>query len=269
MFAQKIARSRTDAFMGSANHRVASRSDRRPEGALGNQAMLRRQCNSAGKDSADSAKGCGCSACSRAGQDQAKDMGRDGPAPMPSASRSAPTPPPPGPAAGAKKALSLFAVSLPGSTRAPGPDIAKANTVWSQCSVGVSSAGSEKWTATNVLDQMDPKGVLNEYSSPASPTAEETAMLAHKPGGAVIHAYYVPAMSAGSRGEAFAPAFSPGYPRAVVVSDSAAVDTLAHELGHVAMGDGSHHADPDNLMASGAIRNVGVDKLDATQCGKV
>jgi hypothetical protein len=122
---------------------------------------------------------------------------------------------------------------------------------------------------TDVLDRLPPTGVLNEYSSPASPTAEETEMLSHRPGGAsAIHVYYVPSMSAGSRGEAFN-SFSPGLPSAVVVSDSAASDTLAHELGHVILDDASHHADPDNLMATGAIRHVGVDKLDATQCGKV
>ena len=267
MFARRVARSRENSFMASPNRRAANRPGRIHEHGIGNQAMLRRQCSGTGKDAADSAhaKGCGCSGCSRSAQDLGRDRGLDGPTTPPTATPTAPTAAP----AGAKKTLSLFTVSLPGSSRAPGPDVTKANTVWSQCSVAVTSAGSEKW-ATNVLDQMDPKGVLNEYSSPASPTAEETAMLAHKPGGgSVIHVYFVPAMSAGSRGEAFAPSFSPGSPQAVVVSDSAAVDTLAHELGHVAMGDPSHHTDPDNLMASGAIRNVGVDKLDATQCGKV
>jgi hypothetical protein len=93
--------------------------------------------------------------------------------------------------------------------------------------------------------------------------------LNHHPGGkGTIHAYFVPDMSAGSRGEAFMPSTTPNGVRALVISNSAAVDTFAHELGHVLLDDGSHHGDPDNLMASGSIRNVGVDKLDATQCSK-
>src|SRR5690606_9595063 len=109
-----------------------------------------------------------------------------------------------------------------------------------------------------------PKGVLNEYSDPKSPTTEETDLLGYQPGGAsVIHAYYVPSMSAGSRGEAFLPSITPSLPAALVISDSAASDTLAHELGHILLDQAGHHADPDNLMASGRIRNVGVDKLEA------
>lgn len=172
-----------------------------------------------------------------------------------------------GAAAATSRAIQVFPISLPGSTRDAATDITRADAIWSQCSLSVTQAGGESWD-TDVMDLLDPKGVLNEYSNPNSPTIEETTMLAHHPGGAAIHAYYVPSMSAGSRGESFGPSWTPSYP-AVVISDAAASDSLAHELGHVLLDDVSHDSDPDNLMASGSIRNVGVDKLTPAQCARI
>lgn len=207
---------------------------------------------------------CGCASCSGAGLGSSRDVGRDaGAGAGPVGAPAAPAP------AAVKRTVNIFAISLPGSSRSALTDITRANTIWGQCQVAVSLAGGMSWV-TDILDQDAPTGVLNEYSSPGSPTAEETAMLAYQPGGAsAVHAYFVPGLSAGSRGEAFWPAAFPKLPGAVVISDSAAADTFAHELGHVLMDDGGHHADPDNLMASGSIRNVGVDKLDATDCARV
>jgi hypothetical protein len=171
------------------------------------------------------------------------------------------------PATGAGKAFDVYPISLPGSSRDAATDVARANAIWAQCSVSITMTGGESWS-TDVMDLLDPKGVLNEYSTPTSPTIEETTMLAYHPGGSAIHAYFVPSMSAGSRGESFGPSWTPSY-TAVVISDSAASDTFAHELGHVLLDDMSHDPDPDNLMASGSIRNVGVDKLTPAQCARV
>jgi hypothetical protein len=169
----------------------------------------------------------------------------------------------------AAKSVDIYAVSLPGSARDPFTDIARADTIWSQCSVKINLSGGQSWE-TDLLDRMPPTGTLNEYPDPSSPTQEEIDLLNFHPGGkGTIHAYFVPAMSANSRGESFWASVTPNGVRAVIVSDSAASDTFAHELGHVLLNDGGHHSDPDNLMATGSIRNVGVDKLDATQCGKV
>lgn len=166
-----------------------------------------------------------------------------------------------------KKTVRVFPVSLGSSSRDPYVDIKRADAIWSQCGVKV-TAMMGQCSTSNVLDKQDPKNVLNEYSDPASPTAEETEMLALRPGGSGdLHAYYVPKMSANSRGEAFWPAVS--KTSAVVVSDTAASDSLAHEIGHVLLDDGSHNeVDADDLMATGGIRNVGVDKLSPTQCAK-
>ena len=179
---------------------------------------------------------------------------------------AAPAPAPAAPPA-IKKTINVYPISLGSARRNPYPDIKRANDVWSQCGVKVNALIGQCSTST-VLDTQDPKDVLNEYSDPASPTTEETAMLALRPGpSSALHAYYVPRMSAGSRGEAFWPAVS--TTSAVVISDSAASDSLAHEIGHVLLDDGGHNElDPDDLMAAGRIRNVGVDKLNATQCTK-
>jgi hypothetical protein len=165
------------------------------------------------------------------------------------------------------RSIDVYPISLPGSSRDTAADIARASAIWAQCSVSVAMRGGESWQ-TDVMDLLNPKGVLNEYSNPSSPTIEETTMLAHHPGGSALHAYFVPSMSAGSRGESFWPSMTPSY-TAVVISDAAASDSFAHELGHVLLDDGSHDSDPDNLMASGSIRNVGVDKLTAAQCARI
>jgi hypothetical protein len=180
----------------------------------------------------------------------------------------------PAPAAGGAaacatpKTIDVFGINLPGANRTIFDDITKANAVWNSCCVKINVTGGQTWN-TDVLDLQDPMDSLNEYSDPNSPTDEESKMLAHKPPSGSIPIYNVPTMSAGSRGEAFLPGTGGAAAGAVVVSDSAAVDTFAHELGHVLLSDLSHHADPDNLMATGDIRNVGVDKLEKAQCDKV
>ena len=168
--------------------------------------------------------------------------------------------------------MTIYPISLPGSTRDPYPDIARANTVWNQCSVAVVATIGQCWN-TKLLDQDAPLGALNASVTPAPPSPEESSMLAHRPGSAsAIHAYYVPSLIApglgSARGKSFWPAAYPSLDPAVVISDSAASDTFAHELGHVLLDDGSHHADPDNLMATGSSRNVGVDQVESTQCAK-
>jgi Domain of unknown function (DUF4157) len=155
----------------------------------------------------------------------------------------------------------IYAVNLPGATRSPGPDIQKANDIWSQCNVTFNLVGGESWQ-TDLLDILDPKGVLNEYGSPPVPTAEENALLAHAPGGAALHLYYVPSLDR-SEAEAFWPARH--GQSAVVVGDSAPAIVPAHELGHVLLDSGAHDGDKDNLMARAAI-NTGKAHLRCAQC---
>lgn len=193
-------------------------------------------------------------------------LNKDDPGPSGPAQAPAQAPPP---VAAPKRTVWIMPISVGSSSRDPYPDIAKAAQVWAQCGVQIKSMIGKCWNS-NVLDKLDPKDVLNEFSDAKNPTAEEIEMVGYQPGGSsVIHAYYVPGLSAKSRGENIRKGNSPTLPESLIVSDSAATDTLAHELGHILLGDGTHHGDPDNLMAPGAMRNVGVDKLDDTQCGKI
>jgi hypothetical protein len=168
-----------------------------------------------------------------------------------------------------RRTIDVYGVDLPGATRSINDDLANANSVLCQCGIEVNVTGAESWD-TKLMDADAPAAVLNEFTSVGSPTAEETQLLGHQPGGAAIHAYYVPALSNSSRGESFpSSAFPTVSNQAVVVSNSAAVDTFTHELAHVLTDDGGHHGAADNLMASGSIRNVGVDELEQAQCDKM
>lgn len=168
-----------------------------------------------------------------------------------------------------RKKIDVYAVDLPGSSRSINDDLSNANSVLCQCGLEINVTGGQSWN-TNLMDRDAPIGVLNEFTSLGSPTSEETELLSYQPGGAAIHAYYVPALSNGSRGESFPQSAFPAVANnAVVLSNSAAVDTFTHELGHVLLNDASHHVNADNLMATGSIRNVGIDELEQSQCDRM
>ncbi|GIK13120.1 MAG: DUF4157 domain-containing protein [Candidatus Brocadia sp. AMX2] len=168
-----------------------------------------------------------------------------------------------------RKKIDVYAVNLPGSTRSIHDDLTMANDILCQCGIEINVTGGVSW-ATNILDMNAPNGVLNEDASPTVDTAEVQAMTAYRPGGDVIHAYYVPANTLADRGGSYGyTGMHPSLPHSVSLTNIAAVDTLAHELGHVLLDDPSHHANRDNLMASGGIRNVGVDELEQTQCNRM
>jgi hypothetical protein len=164
-----------------------------------------------------------------------------------------------------ERTIDVYVVELPGATRDASADIARANTIWHQCSININMVGGESW-ATDVLDREAPAGILNAPSGTVRPlTAEEIEMTSHKPGGLdVIHAYYVPGFSGPKVAQAFWPAQHGD--QVVVIGNTARTDSFAHEIGHVLLDNGDHETDPDNLMASGSIRNVGVDKLECRQC---
>ncbi len=177
-------------------------------------------------------------------------------------------PPAPDPCPDGVRQIDIFAVNLPGSTRTIYDDESMANRVLAQCCARINIVGGESWDTT-LLDTDAPHGVLNAPSGTVRPlTAEENAMLAHQPGGAsVVHAYYVPSFSGPKVAEAFWPAQH--SERAFAISNRPNADSFPHELMHVLLNNGNHYADPDNLMASGSVRNVGVDNLDATQCAAI
>jgi hypothetical protein len=192
--------------------------------------------------------------------------GAGGPAPAPV---PAPAPAPVVPAP--KRTITVMPISVGSSTRNPYPDIAKAAQVWAQCGVEIKYMIGKCWKS-NVLDKMNPKDVLNEYTDASKPTAEEIEMISYQPGGSsVLHVYYVPSQSAGNRGESFLKGYTPTLPEACVVSDrDGAADTLAHEIGHILLGMPGvpHVADTNNVMAGGD-RKIGVDKVTAAQCASI
>jgi len=164
----------------------------------------------------------------------------------------------------AATAVDVYVVELPGATRSSSADFVRANSIWQQCSKQINMVGGQSWQ-TSVLDVDAPAGILNAPAGTVRPlTAEETQMTAHRPGGDVIHAYYIPDFTGPKVAEAFWPA-QHGQ-SSVIVGNNARSDSFAHELGHVLLNSGNHESDPDNLMASGSIRNVGVDKLECPQC---
>ncbi len=163
--------------------------------------------------------------------------------------------------------VDVYAINLPGSTRSISDDLANANNILCQCGLEVNVTGGESWN-TNLMDHEPPPGILNAPSGTVRAlTAEETELLAYRPGGAVIHAYYVPGFTGPKVAESFWPAQHGEH--AVVLGNNARPDSFPHELGHVLLNSGDHEADPKNLMASGDIRNVGVDELTQQQCSRM
>lgn len=167
-----------------------------------------------------------------------------------------------------KYTIPIYGVNLPGASGSISTDLTFANSVLCQCGIELVLQGGESWQ-TNLMDQQDPKGVLNEYDSVTNPTQEERALMAYRPGGSAVHVYYVPQLSAGSRGETIGSADCSTCVDTVVVANSSEPDTFAHEFVHVLLPDDGHHSNPDNLFASGKIRNVGVGDLEQGQCDRM
>jgi hypothetical protein len=166
------------------------------------------------------------------------------------------------------KTIPIYAVTLPGSSGNIDNDLRFANDVLCQCGISLSLAGGQSWT-TNLMDQLVPKGQLNEYTSVKNPTQEELALMAYRPGGNVVHVYYVPQLSNGSRAETIGRADCLQCADTVVVSNSAVIDSFAHEFVHILLPNDSHHDNADNLFARGTTRNVGVGELEQTQCNRM
>jgi hypothetical protein len=166
-----------------------------------------------------------------------------------------------------RKNLDVYAVSLPGATRNVSSDLPNANSILCQCGLALNLVGGESWQ-TDLLDRLPPKGVLNEYSAPGSPSAEEVELLSHQPGGKALHLYYVPSLSGGSEAESFWTSGFPTVNNGVAISNGARACAVAHEIGHVLLNDGSHHSNKDNLMAPGST-NTCAGELEQSQCDRM
>jgi hypothetical protein len=166
-------------------------------------------------------------------------------------------------AAPPQKTASVNVTIVAGSTRTAA-DLGPASTIWTK-------AANIAVTA-NTVTQLDAKTskaligddlVVDEYSSPSSPTAEELALTQVNRSPGHITVYFVKALSAGSHGEAFWPSAGAAPPSVIVKNGDSpfvAGKPIGHELGHVLTDDGSHPSGPGNLMD---YTNKGVGLTDA------
>jgi hypothetical protein len=165
------------------------------------------------------------------------------------------------------KSVTVNTTRLNGAADTRGADFSRANSVWAQARISV-SRGTEQTLSKPQTDAiLGADNLLDEFTGPAL-TAEESALLAYNRSPGRITAYWVPGLSMGSRGEAMIPSYHGVADSSVVVSSSGrAVDTFAHELGHVLLDEGAHSGDAANLMASGAIRDF-TDNMTSAQRSK-
>ena len=167
-----------------------------------------------------------------------------------------------------RRSVTVNITRLAGTADTANADLNTASTVFSQAGVSVSRGTEKALSAADSTAILGGDGALDEFSGPVL-TAEETKLLAYNRTPGRITAYWVPSMSAGSRGEAMIPSYHGVTDSSIVISASArAADSFAHELGHCLLDDGVHDADPNNLMASGSIRNF-TDKLTDAQIKKI
>ena len=165
------------------------------------------------------------------------------------------------------RTLDVFAVHLPGAARSVQDDIRHANGILCQCGIALNLAGSRNWS-TNLLDRTPPRNTLNFYGRERA-AAETRKMLEYRPGGNMIHIYYVPIITLRhTAGYAFNTEGSEPYSEtainSVLIVNRTGPDTLAHEIGHVLLDD-FHHDFSTNLMAEGPVR-AGTNVLLRPQC---
>lgn len=148
-------------------------------------------------------------------------------------------------ATSSKKSLSVDVTYLSGGSTDLATHLAKANDVYKQADVEIKAGKSATLDETKSKAVLGADLILDEYSDPNSPTAEEQALLKENRGTGITM-YYVKGMSHGSLGEAFWPAT--GNPIGFVYASTNS-RTWPHELGHVLLDSGDHPADADNFMA--------------------
>jgi hypothetical protein len=168
-----------------------------------------------------------------------------------------------------RRTVTINVTKLAGVADTVGVDVARANTVYRQADVHVSTGTVTTLPAAVSNAILGADGALDNFTGNTL-TAEETMLVGHNRTPGRITAYYVPKFrDPGLRGEAIRPSrFGVPDPSVVVGASTRKLDTLAHELGHALTNDGSHPSDASNLMASGAIRNF-TDTLTPAQISAI
>jgi len=157
-----------------------------------------------------------------------------------------------------KKTLTLNITTLEGSTRST--DVSDASTILENAAnVKIVAGKVESLDKTKSEALIDTDLILDEFTTPGSPTAEETALTVVNRTADTITGYFVKSLSRGSHGENFRPGVFPTIPVSVVIKNDdspfVAGKPLAHELGHILLEKGTHPSDVTNLMS---YSNTGV-----------
>lgn len=151
-----------------------------------------------------------------------------------------------------KKTVTLNVTKMHGSSGNPSGDITYANTkVYNQANIEIKTGTDVTVNETDSKTVLGNDLILDEFATGSSPTTEERALLALNQSSGAVTAYYVKGLSKGSVGENFRPGHGTGL--LGVVSSGAASRTLAHELGHLLLDDGSHPRDADNFLAQTSV----------------
>ena len=162
-----------------------------------------------------------------------------------------------------KKTVSVHINHLEKAPTSHAADLTKAQATYAVANVDIKEVKSAVFDDATTKSLIGNDYILDEYTSVGTPTAEEAKLLSEAAGrsGGAISVYYVKGLSHGNTGESFWPKDWANVGASVVISSTDTKETFSHELGHVLLDDGGHHADNNNLMFQ---PNFKFD-LDATQ----
>ena len=176
-------------------------------------------------------------------------------------SRSTPTP-------AATKTVTVNITVMNGAADNSSTDIATSNSIYTRagCGLRVAAGSNLPLDATQTSTIL---GADNLLDTPVEPgvSAEQRSLLTFNQTAGRITACYVPGFTRSLRGRSLDQTVN-GAPDSIFLGPSAAgLDTFTHELGHILLRDRGHRDDdPNNLMASGGVRNLGVDNITSSQC---
>jgi len=165
-----------------------------------------------------------------------------------------------------RRTVTINVTVLRGATDNSATDVSTSNSIYSRagCDLRVSAGNRQTLNASQTSTILGADNLLDEPSG-AVVSSEERTLITFNRSPGQLTAYYVPGFSPSKRGTSLQTPRH-GVPDSLIMGNSAASDTFTHELGHILERDPSHNSDPDNLMADGSSRNVGVDNINTTQC---
>jgi hypothetical protein len=178
------------------------------------------------------------------------------------------------------KTVTVDLINLNGSTRNPYPDLDLANTVYAPCCVqfqvghgaSVEPTLSDTWLGGDTaMSRGNTRGAIHAEQTATYDGATSAFGLSGR-----IRAFYVESLVGGARATSFPANWATGtaapYEGMVIVTNSAATRTLAHEIGHILLdADGTvhttHPGGTANIMEpSGSSTG---STLDPSQCPTV